>query len=571
MVGLTLCLMFRTDRITTAMRLPLVFLPLLLPLAFSCGGGGAVVPDSPPVITAVTPDRGEAGTQVQFTATSSDSPTSWEWDFGGGALPATSTEASPTVGLLNVGTYTGTVRASNMLGTGATFTFLYAVAPIATPRILEVVPSGLVGSIDDVVSFAAITAGTATSWHWDFGVAATPATITTEEPTVTLATRGHLTGRVTASNSDGDGPTFEFPMWVTKVPHWQYVDPDRQVERSYPVAIEPYGGGVTVAYQTKTDLRPRIARSTVFPPGPNDWTETVFAGNAANAIDLAVIDGRLAIAYSESSLVRYAWARHTDPRSIADWQVGDMHGGTLGWSSALQELDGRPALVYFRGNFSVWFAHGLDAFPAAPDDWTRFPVEETPVTGQWCTLAILDGRAMIPHQGGDLISLKLARATTAVPLSFADFHVHQIDQLPADTTQRLAERPAVTVLNGRLVVAAVTTNELRLAWALVPEPSSAADWRIDKVADGFAINPHLATIDGRLLLTWDSDLGTHLTRAPLADPDASPWEDATLPGTSSFVGAPAAAVNGGLVVVYSPAATVTDPNRLTLAISPHEW
>jgi len=95
-----------------APRFPLLL--LLLPLALppvsgSCGGGGSQVPDGAPVITAVSPGAfaGYPARMVTFRATASNNPISWDWSFGGGAVPNTDSAAEPRVMLGESGTYTG--------------------------------------------------------------------------------------------------------------------------------------------------------------------------------------------------------------------------------------------------------------------------------------------------------------------------------------------------------------------------------------------------------------------------------------------------------------------------------
>jgi PKD repeat protein len=58
-----------------------------------------------------------AGQTVAFTDQSSNSPTSWSWNFGGGGTPNTSTQQSPTITFNTPGTYNVTLTATN--GTGS--------------------------------------------------------------------------------------------------------------------------------------------------------------------------------------------------------------------------------------------------------------------------------------------------------------------------------------------------------------------------------------------------------------------------------------------------------------------
>lgn len=79
----------------------------------SLGGGGG--PTAPTADFTATPTSGTAPLVVQFTSTSTGSPTSYSWDFGDGT-PA-GTGANPTHTYSSAGTYTVSLTASN--GTGS--------------------------------------------------------------------------------------------------------------------------------------------------------------------------------------------------------------------------------------------------------------------------------------------------------------------------------------------------------------------------------------------------------------------------------------------------------------------
>jgi len=86
------------------------------------GGGGPVAPTAS---FSAAPTSGAAPLGVQFTDTSSGSPTSWAWDFGDGA---TSSAQNPSHTYTAAGAYTVTLTASNSVGSDtATRTGLISV------------------------------------------------------------------------------------------------------------------------------------------------------------------------------------------------------------------------------------------------------------------------------------------------------------------------------------------------------------------------------------------------------------------------------------------------------------
>ncbi|MCW2574147.1 MAG: hypothetical protein JWR66_177 [Modestobacter sp.] len=92
---------------------------------------------------------GVAPLAVQFTDTSTGSPTSWAWDFGDGGTAATQ---NPAYTFAAAGTYTVTLRAANAAGTSAPVSATVTVS--APPS----APSGVaVGASSTAVSATAVT------------------------------------------------------------------------------------------------------------------------------------------------------------------------------------------------------------------------------------------------------------------------------------------------------------------------------------------------------------------------------------------------------------------------------
>jgi len=89
---------------------------------------------------------GTAPLTVQFTDTSTQSPTSWQWDFGDGS---TSTQQNPSVTYAAEGTYTVTMRASNAAGTSAPATTTITVAPAPVSGIVRASTSTSVATTAD--------------------------------------------------------------------------------------------------------------------------------------------------------------------------------------------------------------------------------------------------------------------------------------------------------------------------------------------------------------------------------------------------------------------------------------
>jgi PKD repeat protein len=93
---------------------------------------------NPPVANfTATPTSAPAGSEIQFTCTSTNGPTEWEWNFGTAAFPQTSTARNPKVAWVTPGTYTISLTVKNAYGQNTNtknnyITITTAPAPPAT-------------------------------------------------------------------------------------------------------------------------------------------------------------------------------------------------------------------------------------------------------------------------------------------------------------------------------------------------------------------------------------------------------------------------------------------------------
>jgi PKD repeat protein len=96
---------------------------------FSIDYVDVVVDYTVPPVASFTADKVtvEVGKTVQFTDTSTNEPTAWSWNFGGGA--ATSTQQNPLVTFNTVGTYNVVLTASNGAGSDASDAMVIEVTP----------------------------------------------------------------------------------------------------------------------------------------------------------------------------------------------------------------------------------------------------------------------------------------------------------------------------------------------------------------------------------------------------------------------------------------------------------
>ena len=145
-----------------------------------------------------TPLQLNVNENVQFTDRSSNSPTSWLWDFGD---TATSTLQNPAHAYQLNGIYTVSLTARNANGKDSETKVGYV--NVGTPPKADfrpvIVPFAL-GSVPMPVQFVDQTTGGPTDWQWDFGDGTTAAE---QNPTHFYQKEGVYTVTLTAKNFFG--------------------------------------------------------------------------------------------------------------------------------------------------------------------------------------------------------------------------------------------------------------------------------------------------------------------------------------------------------------------------------
>ena len=147
------------------------------------------------------PNSGCAPMSVQFTDTSTGSPTSWQWNFPGG-WPASSTQQNPTVNYNSAGIYDVSLTVSNAAGSN-TFTFTEYIGVAAGPQ-----PGFSYAGSDLTIQFSNFS-NNAQAYFWDFGDGSTS---TEANPVHTYAADGDYIVKLSATNNCG---TFTATQLVT--------------------------------------------------------------------------------------------------------------------------------------------------------------------------------------------------------------------------------------------------------------------------------------------------------------------------------------------------------------------
>ena len=174
-------------------------------LLHEIGNGTPTAPTQVPPTAAFTTNvtEGNAPLAVQFTDQSTDNVTAWVWDFGDGN---TSTEQNPIHTYASAGNYTVNLTVKNTAGSDAEVKTNYITvnksggsgggeAPVAnfTANVTE-------GNAPLAVTFNDTSAGSVTTWLWNFGDGNTS---TEQNPIHTYAAEGTYTVTLNASNAYG--------------------------------------------------------------------------------------------------------------------------------------------------------------------------------------------------------------------------------------------------------------------------------------------------------------------------------------------------------------------------------
>jgi PKD repeat protein len=151
---------------------------------------------------------GVAPLTVNFTDNSTNTPTSWSWDFGDGN---TSTVQNPSNIYTSAGTFTVTLTVSNDSGSDYT-TSVITVTSAGSVPIANFTPDVTTGTVPLTVNFTDNSTNSPTIWAWDFGDGNTS---TLQSPSNTFIKTGTFNVTLTATNASGSSTPYTSTITVT--------------------------------------------------------------------------------------------------------------------------------------------------------------------------------------------------------------------------------------------------------------------------------------------------------------------------------------------------------------------
>ncbi|AKB51197.1 cell surface protein [Methanosarcina barkeri str. Wiesmoor] len=165
-----------------------------------------------------SPLTGGTPLTVNFSDQSTNTPTSWFWDFGDGT---NATNQNPSHTYAAAGKYTINLTVSNVAGSDSEIKTDYISAFI--PPVANFTATPTTGSAPLLVTFTDQSTNTPTSWLWDFGDGSNS---TSQNPTHLYTAIGTYTVKLTATNVAGNNTTSKTgyittsttsgPVWASK-------------------------------------------------------------------------------------------------------------------------------------------------------------------------------------------------------------------------------------------------------------------------------------------------------------------------------------------------------------------
>jgi PKD repeat protein len=381
-----------------------------------------------PSIVSITPNEGLAGGSATFNAIVNGIPDAYSWDFGGGATPNTSTDASPTVTLGALGTYTVSLDVSNAYGSDSYQYLLQVVETGDPPDIVLVTPTD--GAEGDSVQFAAnVIGGSINTIVWNFGGGATPNISSDASPTVTLGVPGDYSASVTATNSFGND-TFDFTLHVTPAWSFHLIEAGPYVGQQSALCIAE--GVPMVAYIQEQDKYIRYARSSVpMPTQTSDWitsniekTQT-WGGN----VSIAEVDGHAAVLVNEAiAQDAYYFYQNTKPANEpADWTGCIIDNFAIEVGTLVQDAQlPVPAVSFYDGD--MIYAEASSSAPTGPSDWFQVAVDTAGFVGSSSQLAIHNENPYLLYRSSTDELLRLAYVNRFDRMNAAAWTIVDVDE-----------------------------------------------------------------------------------------------------------------------------------------------
>ena len=165
-------------------------------------------PPKPVAAFTATPTSGIVPLTVQFTDQSTNTPTSWKWEYrkGSGSWTQFSTAQNPSSSFTAVGTYSIRLTATNAGGSNTLTKTSYITVSAPPAPVAAFVGTPTSGLTPLTVQFSDQSTNSPTSWKWEYqksGSSSWTQFSTAQNPSYTFTGLGQYSIRLTATNAGG--------------------------------------------------------------------------------------------------------------------------------------------------------------------------------------------------------------------------------------------------------------------------------------------------------------------------------------------------------------------------------
>jgi PKD repeat protein len=510
-----------------------------------------------PKVLSVAPAGGYYGEPVTFSAgIEGQEPLSYAWDFGGGAVPNTSSAVAPAVALGAQGAYNATLKLSNALGQD-TYHFTLNVGPrprptaafSATPRTGQ---PPLAVAFDAGASTAPGGSITQYQWSWD-GDATWEAGSALPTSAHTFDTLGAYTVRLRVTDDLAQTAEATQTIRVSDQPslsQWQeyelgpwggkHSDDDPRLCQT---SVDGRTALLWLSEDANRDLTLHLAWAKVAQPASlADWKIYTLFEHRNMQAPLAIMSYGSNVAYTYILEYQGFYAEHD---GVSATQTGMRTGTSYSTPYSLALVGGKPA-VFMRTStpeapFGGWFYASTDAaHPAAPEDWTLCQINQTNTNfGDAIQLAGIGGLPYLQGQGilgsDDQRMLLYAPSSSPQLNSWVWYGLGDLERTYNYYGTFLLHNPQPALLYGARADAVDAATKICYSRATCAAPDSGAQWQSYDIMSGYDLFPISATLVSGMPVCLATVSGGATEQAQLwlanaADPlAASDWSMVEMP------------------------------------------
>jgi PKD repeat protein len=422
---------------------------------YSLGTNGSGETFGAPQISDVTPQAGSEGEEVTFNSTVSGSgPFTYSWDFGGGAVPNTSTSASPTVTLAAGGAYSASLVVSSTYGeANYDFELMVEAGPL----------------------------------EWDYHTLEASGIYPYRPVLKTIG--GNLVLCYTRNDTDTIYYAYTGPSLPGQAEDW--VVSGMFVNEDLPVVFDliEYQGKPACAGQINAGLLQIGACENALPSGTDDWTlhNATSNNNSGRNTKLLLIDGKLAAVHMSlgsgpSETIHTTYANIDNPDGPEDYSTYNVATAEDFYEHFVYMLEGTPAImrgIRLPGPWDVKLYTTNELKPDAPADWSSHEIAVVPDQsglGLGLDSILLGGKPVASYidQYTDATNkLKYSYTASTKPNELADWTTCLVDPV------FIHEDPTAIGLVGAMPAVIYSTDggrALRIAVAKTTSPQDDSDW-----------------------------------------------------------------------------------------------